>query len=286
MAVVDATVAERSERPRSRASWTPRLVVGAALLLSSAAHITLLGSVLFANPRANDAPPPKSIMVDLVPAKQAPPAAKPELPKLELPKPQALAAKREKPASSSARESPPRAASPEPAAPPLPPAAPTTRAEPRPAPAVPDDAGEAAVRIARLMHLGELNPDIIFEAPPSRNEARLSRSEIAAFKAHLKTCWKPPAGVPQAENLKAAIRIALRPNGRFGKEPVLLAASASIHGPALVKSALAALTQCQPYTVLPARKYQEWRQLDLRFTSRDILDVRSGKGFGARNARR
>ena len=92
--------------------------------------------------------------------------------------------------------------------------------------------------------------------------------------------------MPRAENLKAAIRIALSRNGKFSREPTLLAASASANGPALVKSALAALAQCQPYTVLPASKYQEWKQLDLTFTSREILDVSSGKGFGTRNARR
>jgi hypothetical protein len=295
MAVIDATAAERSDRPHSPASWTPRILVAIALLLSIAAHLALLGSVLFAHPRAHDAPATKSIMVDLVPAKDVKPAAKPDLPepeppKLEIPKPEPPKPALEKVAANIApKATSPPASQPQPsaAAQPLPlPASKAAQSKPHSAPTVPEEAGTTAVRLAQLLHLSELTPNITFEAPPSANSARLSRNDIAAFKAHLKTCWKPPAGLPRAATLKAAIRVALRRNGRFSTQPILLAATASIHGPALVKSALAALAQCQPYTGLRASKYREWKQLDLTFTSREILDVSSGKGFGAKNAKR
>jgi hypothetical protein len=111
------------------------------------------------------------------------------------------------------------------------------------------------------------------DAPPSETAAQLSAEEIAGFKDHLKKCWVPPSGVPDTKKLKAVIRVALNPDGTLIAKPALLAASASEFGPALVESAMRALVQCQPYTVLPAEKYKEWKFLDLNFSQDDIAGV-------------
>ena len=47
---------------------------------------------------------------------------------------------------------------------------------------------------------------------------------------------------------------------------MLIQAPASALGPALVKAAITAVQQCQPYTALPRAKFVEWQVLDLRFT--------------------
>jgi hypothetical protein len=53
--------------------------------------------------------------------------------------------------------------------------------------------------------------------------------------------------------------------------PVLIEASASpAKGLALMQAAKDALLACQPYTMLPRDKYQEWKVLDLTFTPRDF----------------
>jgi hypothetical protein len=41
-----------------------------------------------------------------------------------------------------------------------------------------------------------------------------------------------------------------------------------------------ALQRCQPYTVLPADKYQEWKLLDLSFSQDGIADVGSPQNGG------
>ena len=64
--------------------------------------------------------------------------------------------------------------------------------------------------------------------------------------------------------------VAFLPDGRLGKEPLLIEASASEKGPALMQSAMKALTNCQPYTMLSADRYNEWRMLDLAFTPKDF----------------
>jgi outer membrane biosynthesis protein TonB len=296
MAVTDATMVERSGRPLPPASWKGQLLVGTALIISSIAHVALLGTVLFASPDANNAPPAKSITVDLVPEKDAPPAAKPETPNSEPPRPalerpapetaaQEKSARQSNPApqtSSTATKKPEAAAARAPSSqlPAPSPKAAQPESRPSQSQAMNEDAAATAVRLAHLLHLNEVDPSTAFEAPPSENRARLSRKEIAAFKAQLKKCWVPPAGGPAAGKVKVVLRIALSLKGELTKDPVLLAGSPSIHGPALFKSAREALAQCQPYTALPARKYKEWKELDLNFALSEILDVSSGAGFG------
>jgi hypothetical protein len=50
----------------------------------------------------------------------------------------------------------------------------------------------------------------------------------------------------------------------------LIEASASAKGPALMQSAIGALAACQPYAMLPADRYGEWKVLDLSFTPQDF----------------
>ena len=99
------------------------------------------------------------------------------------------------------------------------------------------------------------------------NATNLSQEDIASFKARLQKCWKPPAGLAQAEHLVVVLRVPLQPNGALTAEPTLLAASASSNGAALMQTAMRALRQCQPFGFLPAAKYEEWKVLDLAFSA-------------------
>lgn len=38
----------------------------------------------------------------------------------------------------------------------------------------------------------------------------------------------------------------------------------------VLQNAIAGLKQCQPYTMLPADRYGEWKVLDLNFTPKDF----------------
>jgi len=101
---------------------------------------------------------------------------------------------------------------------------------------------------------------------PAETVANLSQQEIAALKARLKECWKPPAGLADTEDLVVMLRVSLKPDGTLRDDPAMLAASASEKGPALLRTAAGALRQCQPYSFLPAAKYKEWKILDLSFS--------------------
>ncbi|MDC7784229.1 hypothetical protein J2S22_003614 [Rhodoplanes tepidamans] len=110
-----------------------------------------------------------------------------------------------------------------------------------------------------------MNVSIGYET--TERKAKLTDREIAAFKAHLRACWQPPAALADAPaRLSVVLRVALAPSGALAGEPTLLAASASPKGAVLMQTAMAALARCQPVGLLPAAKYQEWKLLDLAFS--------------------
>jgi hypothetical protein len=101
---------------------------------------------------------------------------------------------------------------------------------------------------------------------PAEQGANLSADDITKFKAHLQGCWKPPERVADSGKAMVVLRVSLQRDGALTKEPTLLAASGSEDGVALMKTAMQAVRQCQPYSFLPAADYKEWKVLDLAFS--------------------
>ncbi len=108
-----------------------------------------------------------------------------------------------------------------------------------------------------------------FDAP-AYEAARIERSSVDAFRARLKTCATLPTGVSPGEKISLVVRVQLKPDGTLAGKPTLIEASASPKGPLLLQSLLGGLTKCQPYNMLPADKYQEWKSIDMRFTPNDM----------------
>ena len=100
--------------------------------------------------------------------------------------------------------------------------------------------------------------------------AKVETSDIAKFRDHLKNCSILPAGVAPDDNVRIVIRATFIPDGHLRTAPILIEASASAKGPLLMQAAIKALQECQPYAVLPADKYNEWKVLDLSFTPQDF----------------
>jgi outer membrane biosynthesis protein TonB len=289
---IDRTAAERSQPPQPPGAPLGGLVLGSALLASFLIHGALLGTVLVASPRPNPTEHVESVTVDLVPETEPEtppppetpqPAVKKPEPRLEIPDmSQMLAAQQ-------AIQSPPQ---PVPAPAPKQPAAqaaaapsdssPASAAAPEPQPDTapppvtetsPQDAIAAAARISDLMHLPELAALGAFDGAPSDTKAKLSATEIAAFREELRKCWNAPGEVPANQKPRAVIRVALKQDGSFSAQPQLLSVSVPRYGAPVVKSAMDALAKCQPYRSLPAGKYNEWKLLDLAFTAQDVAGV-------------
>jgi len=108
-----------------------------------------------------------------------------------------------------------------------------------------------------------------FDAPASR-AADVASSLVTEFRRRLKTCAKLPASVAPSDKISIKLRVFMTLEGKLAAEPILIEASASAKGPALMQSAIGALQACQPYAMLPADRYGEWKVLDLSFTPQDF----------------
>jgi outer membrane biosynthesis protein TonB len=108
-----------------------------------------------------------------------------------------------------------------------------------------------------------------FDAPASQT-ADIASTLITEFRRHLRTCSKLPASVAPSDPIRIKLRVLMAPDGKLAADPILIEASASAKGPALMQSAIAALEACQPYAMLPADRYGEWKVLDLSFTPQDF----------------
>jgi hypothetical protein len=170
---------------------------------------------------------------------------------------------------------PQAAAKPAPAPPPGPPVAMPPPAQENVAEA--DKAAEPgtdpAINVADLFGMPLTLPDGRlgggFDAPAIET-AKIEPSSVEAFRAHLKTCAALPAGVSPGEKISLVVRVTLKADGTLSAPPTLIEASASPKGPLLLQNLLRGLTKCQPYNMLPADKYREWKNLDMRFTPADM----------------
>jgi hypothetical protein len=274
------------EEPASLAARASQLLVSGGIVVSAIAHVTLGGIVLLASPRLLATVPENSMMVDIITPQEFAEvsnadATQPALEKVASPASAAsvTAAKSEQtaaipPTPTPQQYRPPlqsQLVRPERQSDPPPPEDTHSDTATRPEQVLPDPA-----RVAELLNLSMqvANPDL--DGGPSESASKLSAGDIAAFKQRLRTCWVAPPGTSGAKP-NVVVRVSLAPNGRLRAEPdvISISSASSVDGPALVNSAKRALQRCQPYTVLPADKYQEWKLLDLSFSQDGIADVGS-----------
>jgi hypothetical protein len=105
---------------------------------------------------------------------------------------------------------------------------------------------------------------------PAIESADLESSPIAEFRRHIKTCSTLPKEVGPSDKVAIKLRVMMRPDGRLAADPQLIEGTASVKGALLMRKAISALQSCQPYAMLPADKYSEWKVLDLSFTPQDF----------------
>jgi hypothetical protein len=108
-----------------------------------------------------------------------------------------------------------------------------------------------------------------FDAPALK-AADINSNILAEFRRHIKTCAKLPESVAPADPISITLRVLMSPDGTLAAEPILIEATASAKGPALMQGAISALEACQPYAMLPVERYGEWKVLDLSFAPKDF----------------
>jgi outer membrane biosynthesis protein TonB len=277
----------------------PRRILRTGIMASAMAHLSALLLLLFfteVHPFGSVTAEP--IAVDLVPASEVAPIPKKEepVPEKEAPvpepklKPSDTSELPSKAEAAPPPSAPPPAAPPQPAAPrpqrqaalPSPSAQPQPQATPAAQPAPPTPAyvppgPDLSVKYHVMLGLppalpaepAKGNPGDDFDAPASKS-ANIESSLVTEFRRHLRTCSKLPPSIEPSDRVTVKLRVLMTPEGRLAADPILIEASASAKGPALMQSAMAALQACQPYVMLPADRYGEWKVLDLSFTPKDF----------------
>jgi hypothetical protein len=149
----------------------------------------------------------------------------------------------------------------------------TSPPTPPPLPAIIPAAPDLSVKYHVLFGLPQDNlgdkPGDGIDAEAS-TKADIGSNPVAEFRRHLRTCSTLPKSVAPSDSVKLKLRVFMTQDGRLAADPVLLEASASAKGPLLMQSAIEALQACQPYAMLPADRYREWKVLDLSFTPQDF----------------
>lgn len=140
---------------------------------------------------------------------------------------------------------------------------------PPPPPAYVPAQPDLSVKYHVLLGLPQDRPADGFDAPATQ-KADLGSEPVAEFRRHLRTCSTLPESIAASDKIAIKLRVLMSRDGTLAAAPMLIEASASAKGPLLMQSAITALKACQPYAMLPADKYREWKVLDLTFTPQDF----------------
>ncbi len=273
---------------------------------SAIAHLSIVALVfVYAEAHPYGSVPTETVNVDIVTPdeieKQAEPAPSPspQLPpdlrtltkpaETPAPAPAAQAAKEPpRPVARQGRKEAAVAPKPEPPSPQSPPqtqAAPAPQPSPLPAQAPSPSSGymppepDVTVKYNVMLGLPEALPPSVLSADAgdkkgdggdASTKADVGTDMVSAFRGRIKQCSKLPASLAPTDDLFVKMRILMTPEGRLAAEPIAKEGSASLKAIDLKEAAVAALSACQPYTMLPPEKYGEWKVIDLTFTPRDF----------------
>jgi hypothetical protein len=162
-------------------------------------------------------------------------------------------------------------------------AAPQPSPAPAPAPSV--SAGyvppepDVTVKYNVMLGLPEALPPSVLSADAgdrkgdggdAATKADVGTDMVSAFRSRIKQCSKLPPSLSPSDELMIKLRILMTRDGRLAAEPMVKEGTASLKAVDLKNGAVAALSACQPYTMLPREKYDEWKVIDLTFTPRDF----------------
>jgi outer membrane biosynthesis protein TonB len=271
---------------------------------SAIAHLSIVALVLvYAEAHPFGAVPTQSVDVDIVTSeeieKKAEPAPSPspQLPTdlsaltkpTETPAPPPAAQPASPPLRQAARPNRKEAAvrpQPEPSpAQPQPQAQAAPQPSPAPAPAPSPSVGYAppepdvTVKYNVMLGLPEALPPSVLSADAGDRKgdggdaaanADVGTDMVSAFRSRIKQCSKLPPSLSPSDELMIKLRILMTRDGRLAAEPMVKEGTASLKAVDLKNGAVAALSACQPYTMLPREKYDEWKVIDLTFTPRDF----------------
>jgi colicin import membrane protein len=99
----------------------------------------------------------------------------------------------------------------------------------------------------------------------------LSQSEIDALRARLMSLWNPPVGIQNPEEFVIRIRVQLGKDGKLTAPPVVLSSGTGVLYNSARDSAVRAVFQGQPFTMLKPDHYETWKDIEVTFDPRDMF---------------
>jgi outer membrane biosynthesis protein TonB len=174
-------------------------------------------------------------------------------------------------AKEQAKQPEPKKADAKPPVPPKKPAPPAPKFDPKQVAALLDKRDSA-----RLAAAGEtLNPSATLGTSTGQS-AQISLSELDALRQRLAQLWSPPAGAKDPQELVVVFRIKLNRDGRIapGPWPQLVASGNTPLAIAARESAARALNRGQPYDMLKAEHYEQWKDIEITFDPREMFGGR------------
>ncbi len=101
--------------------------------------------------------------------------------------------------------------------------------------------------------------------------AQLSQSEIDALRARLMALWNPPVGMQDADHGQVTIRIKFKRDGTLATGPLVLTSGSGVQFNAMRDSAVRAVFVGQPYTMLRPDHYEQWKEIDFTFDTKQMF---------------
>jgi hypothetical protein len=135
---------------------------------------------------------------------------------------------------------------------------------PQPQPTDTPDQPSASETFARLaLFGGQFGGGI--EAP-AINSPQVAHNFATVFLERVSSCSSLPSGLSMTDKVAVSVHVSFNPDGTLAGPPRPIGTIASPKQMAMLQSATEALQRCQPFTMLPANRYEEWKTLDLTFS--------------------
>ncbi len=103
------------------------------------------------------------------------------------------------------------------------------------------------------------------------SSGKLSVSELDALRGAIEKCWSVPAGVAEAEDIRATVTMQLAADGTIeGRPTVTSSGGEASPRRAFEGSVLRAVSRCAPYS-LPKDKYDTWSEVVVNFSAAEMF---------------
>ncbi|CCD93884.1 conserved hypothetical protein [Bradyrhizobium sp. ORS 375] len=147
---------------------------------------------------------------------------------------------------------------------------------PAPAPSYVPPEPDLTVKYGVMLGLPEpLSPLPRGGGPDDKDAGPIATTNLApnletALRQKVRSCARLPASLSLSDKVLIRLRFGMTPDGKLATEPEVIEVMAASKAIQLKESAVQALTSCQPYTMLPPDRYNEWKVIEMSFTPQDF----------------